>query len=128
MNKYYKTLSYIVPNFAILLFCKTAKATEMYERVNKFNVAAGLTATPASVVITSIISYLLSFVGVLFIILIIYGGYMWMTARGNDEQVEKAKKLIIRATIGILIVLSAYVITYFVLKVVLGSTGIATSS
>ena len=58
-----------------------------------------------------IIGSLLSFIGVLFMILIIYGGLLWMTARGNEQQVEKAKKLIIQSIIGLIIVLSAYAIT-----------------
>ncbi|MBU1164521.1 pilin [Patescibacteria group bacterium] len=61
-----------------------------------------------------IIGYLLSFLGVLFIILIIYGGFMWMTASGNDEQVEKAKKMIKRATIGLFIVLASAAIAWSV--------------
>ncbi len=56
----------------------------------------------------------LQFIGGLFFILIIYGGLLWMTARGNEQQVEKAKNLIITAVIGLVIVLSAYAITSFI--------------
>jgi len=56
----------------------------------------------------------LSFIGVIFLILIIYAGVMWMTAAGNEAQVTKAKDIIIAATIGLVIVLSAYAITRFV--------------
>ncbi|PKM91171.1 hypothetical protein CVU82_03930 [Candidatus Falkowbacteria bacterium HGW-Falkowbacteria-1] len=58
-----------------------------------------------------IIGSILSFIGVLFMVLIIYGGLLWMTARGNEQQTEKAKSLIIQAIIGLVIVLSAYAIT-----------------
>ncbi len=61
-----------------------------------------------------IVGALLSFVGVLFLILMIYGGIMWMTARGNEQQVEKARSLIVAAIIGIIITLAAYAITMFV--------------
>ena len=64
--------------------------------------------------IGSIVGILLSFVGVLFFILIIYAGVMWMTAAGNEQQVSKAKDIIIAAVIGLVIVLSAYAITNFV--------------
>ena len=60
------------------------------------------------------ISYALGFVGVVFLILMIVGGLMWMTAAGNDERVNKAKSLITNAVIGMVIVFSAYAITYFV--------------
>lgn len=56
----------------------------------------------------------LSFIGVLFFILMLYGGIIWMTAQGNEQQVSKAKDLITAAIIGIIIVLSAYAITAFI--------------
>ncbi len=56
----------------------------------------------------------LSFIGILFFVLMVYGGYMWMTARGNDQQTEKAKNIIVNSIVGIVIVVSAYAITSFV--------------
>lgn len=65
--------------------------------------------------IASFIQILLSFLGVIFLILTIYGGFLWMTARGNEKQVEDAKKIIINSTVGVVIVMMAYAITWFVL-------------
>ena len=56
----------------------------------------------------------LAFIGTLFLILIIYGGFIWMLARGNEEEVKKAKNLITQAVIGLVIVLAAYVITSYI--------------
>lgn len=67
---------------------------------------------------SAIVKALLGLVGIIFFILIIYGGYSWMTAGGNDEKVLKAKKLIIRAVIGLAIVASAYSIAYFVTQAI----------
>jgi len=67
-------------------------------------------------IIGQIIKGVLSFLGVIFLILVIYGGFMWMTAHGNEEQVTKAKKLITEATIGLIIVLSSYLITFYVIS------------
>ena len=61
--------------------------------------------------IGAIIGAVLSFIGVAFLILMIYGGITWMTAAGNEEQIGKAKKIITAAIIGIVIVASAYAIT-----------------
>lgn len=61
-----------------------------------------------------LIGVVLSFVGVIFFILVIYGGFLWMTARGDSGQVEKAKDLLYAAAIGLIIVLSAYAITAFI--------------
>ncbi len=61
-----------------------------------------------------VVGIALSFVGTIFLILIIYAGVMWMTAAGNEQQVTKAKDILIAATIGLVLVLSAYAITLFV--------------
>lgn len=58
-----------------------------------------------------IIGIALSFVGVLFLILMIYAGLLWMTAIGNEEKIKKAKGLLMDAVVGIIIVFSAYAIT-----------------
>src|SRR5690554_2680154 len=55
--------------------------------------------------IGKIIGAVLSFVGVIFMVLIVYGGLTWMTASGNEKQVEKAKNLIVQAVIGLVVVL-----------------------
>ena len=61
-----------------------------------------------------LIGTVLSFVGVLFLIMMIYAGIIWMTAQGNDQQVTKAKDLLINSIIGIIIVFAAYAITAYV--------------
>jgi len=64
--------------------------------------------------IGSIIGLVLSFIGVIFLILMIFAGLSWMTANGSQEKVNKAKDLMINAIIGLVIVLAAYAITAFV--------------
>ncbi len=61
-----------------------------------------------------IIGIVLSFVGIIFLVLMIYAGVTWMTAEGNEQNVTKAKSLLINATIGIIIVFAAYAITSFI--------------
>ena len=73
-----------------------------------------------SPIIGSLIGTILAFVGVLFFILVIYGGLLWMTARGNEQQIEKAKNLIGSAIVGLIIVLSAYAITAFIGRTLTG--------
>jgi len=60
-----------------------------------------------------ILGTILSFLGVIFLILIIYAGLLWMTAHGNDTQVKKAQTIMYQATVGLIIVLGAYAITAF---------------
>ena len=71
---------------------------------------ASFLAAKASTVIAGI----LSFLGAIFLILMIYSGYMWMTARGNDTQVTKARTIMTQAVVGLVIVITAYAITIFI--------------
>lgn len=73
-------------------------------------------ATDVPILVGRIIRTFLSLLGVFFIGLTIYGGFLWMNARGDAEQVNKAKGVIKDALIGLIIAISAYAITYFVLS------------
>lgn len=98
-------------------------ADTIYGGLNEAAEVAGIPQEDESSIpakIGDIISYALGFVGVIFLILMIAGGLMWMTAAGNDERVNKAKSLITNAVIGMVIVFSAYAITYFVTNTLLG--------
>ncbi len=69
------------------------------------------------------IQIVLSLLGIIFLGLIIYAGIRWMKAGGNEEEVNKAKDIITSSIIGLLIVLGAYAISFFVVKY-LGSAGL----
>lgn len=69
-----------------------------------------------NIFIGTLIKTILSIIGVLFLIMMVYGGFLWMTAGGNEAQVEKSKKLIIAAIIGTIIVVSSYAISYFIIE------------
>jgi len=72
-----------------------------------------INSTPQSIVGT-VIGAILSLLGVIFFLLVFYGGIRWMLAQGNESEVEKAKEILIAATIGLVIVLAAYSITAFI--------------
>ncbi|NUM25911.1 MAG: hypothetical protein HUU49_04865 [Candidatus Buchananbacteria bacterium] len=80
------------------------------------------TQTSLSLMVSAIIRVFLSFLGVIFVVLIIYAGFMWMTSAGNEDKISKAKKIMASAIIGLAIVLAAYAITYFVLDQLLEAT------
>lgn len=85
---------------------------------------AGLPTSETSlpVLVGTILNSVLSLVGVVFLVLIVWGGFLWMTARGNDQQVEKSKQLITSAVIGLIIIAGGYAITNFVLGAIIGAT------
>ncbi len=76
------------------------------------------TGQPLSVIIADAIQILLGFVGVLFFLYALYAGYVWMTSGGDAEKIKKAKALLINAAIGILLVMTAYSITYFIARTI----------
>jgi hypothetical protein len=66
--------------------------------------------------ISAIIFSILSVVGIAFLVLMIGAGITWMTAQGDEEKVTKAKKIIRASVVGLIIVLAAYAISYFVIN------------
>jgi heme/copper-type cytochrome/quinol oxidase subunit 2 len=62
------------------------------------------------------INIFLSLLGMIFMILIIYAGYKWMMALGREEEVSSAKEIIRSAIMGLIVVLSAYAITFFIMS------------
>ncbi|MBI4135876.1 hypothetical protein HY477_04045 [Candidatus Uhrbacteria bacterium] len=61
--------------------------------------------------LAGLIQVALSVVGVIFLIMVFYGGYLWLTAGGNEEQVTKSQGIIRYALIGFSITLGALIIT-----------------
>jgi len=51
-----------------------------------------------------------------FFVLAIYSGWLWMTAQGREEQVERAKKLLLGATVGLVIIISAKIIAELIIQ------------
>lgn len=56
----------------------------------------------------------LSLVGILFIALIIYGGALWMLSRGEEEKIKKAKQVLSRSVIGIILILGSYSLAFYI--------------
>ncbi len=74
-------------------------------------------------IIARVIKIWLSVFGIIFLVLIIYGGFIWMTAGGSEEKVTKARQIIINSAIGLAIVMMAYAITWFVIYQLSEATG-----
>lgn len=74
-----------------------------------------------SITVGGIIRGVLSVIGVLFLVLTVYAGVLWMTASGNEESITKAKKIITSSLIGLVIVVAAYGITALVFNFIIGA-------
>ena len=79
------------------------------------NDATPITQETVITIIANFISVLLGLTGIVFVGFLIYGGYLWMTARGNSETVQDAENLIRNCIIGIVIIFADFTISRFVL-------------
>jgi len=66
--------------------------------------------------IAEIIKAVLALLGIIFIALMVYAGFMWMTSAGSEDRIDKSKKTMVAAIIGTAIILCAYIITNFVIS------------
>jgi len=115
------TLLFILLAFTLilpLLANAQAESINMLKEAGKS--AYGEAATPMEsetfigTMAGKVISAFLGLLGIILLILILYGGFLWMTAGGNEEKIGKAKKILANAVIGLIIVIMAYGISYFV--------------
>lgn len=64
--------------------------------------------------IIRVLNIILGFLGLIAVIIILAAGFMWMTAGGNEKRLETARKLLIQGFIGLILILAAWAIAYFV--------------
>ena len=88
-----------------------------------FQEATGLGDVDARIVIARVINAALGLLGVIAVSLIVYSGFLWMTAAGNPDRIKKAKAVMINAIIGLMIILASYSITTYVLNRLTEATG-----
>lgn len=120
-------LSFVAP--AISSAAGPSDALEKLKSVGGEAYGVG-TEAPRSLpeIVGGVIKTGLSVLGVLAAILIIYAGYLWMIARGKEERITKAKETLEAAIIGLIIIMAAYAITYFVVDKLLTASGTPSSS
>lgn len=80
---------------------------------------ADMTARDPRIIVGQIIKVVLTLTGTIFVAYTVYGGFLIMTANGNDDQISKARSIITQGTIGVVIALSAYGIAFLVYRFML---------
>lgn len=86
----------------------------------------GLGSTDPRVMVASIINMAMGFLGIIAVMIILIGGFKWMTAGGAEDKVEEAGKLIKAGIIGLVIILASWAIAKFVVSSLLSATGAVT--
>jgi type IV secretory pathway VirB2 component (pilin) len=77
--------------------------------------------TDLRTVAARIINFVLGFLGIIAVVIILFGGFKWMTAAGNEDKVAEARKLLVAGVIGLVIILAAWAISTFVIGAVYNS-------
>ena len=128
--KIHNDMSVASKKFVSILGAAATFAVALPVRAADLITASGLSATAGAAQLPNVgsipsfvgglINSLIGLMGTLFLALIIYGGFLWMTAAGNEDRVKKAKSVITAAITGVIITFAAYAITRFVTNAVLG--------
>lgn len=79
-------------------------------------VESGLSSGDIVIIVARIIRAFFGLLGILAVGLVLYAGFLWMTAGGEEEKVVKAKKILMQAVIGLAIILSAFAIVSFIIN------------
>jgi hypothetical protein len=116
-----KIVKYILPALVLCLIASSALAKVELTSPDFQAVAGGAgydvqggQALPT--IIGLVIRVILGFLGIILIVLVIYAGFLWMTAGGDTKQVDKSKDIIKNAVMGLVVILLAYAITDFVIS------------
>ena len=87
--------------------------------INGLNSAANEAQVSTSRTVTqmagSVFNLVLGFLGVVFLVLVIYGGFTWMTAGGNQDKIKHGRDLVTWAAIGLIVILFAFLIVNYVI-------------
>ena len=98
----------------LLGFAQIKDFTDQAAEQAGFSTDDELAQTGVAKVVGSVAQVFISLLGVIFISYTLYGGWLWLSAAGNEEKVGQAKKTIRDGIIGLLIVLAAAGIYYFI--------------
>ncbi len=125
-------ISFLVLGMALLLpFAGATPVKAQFDGFGSFvgDIAneGGLGDAELETVVGSGIRIFLSILGIIFLIMILYAGFLWMTAGGEEGKVEQAQTLMRNAVVGLVIILASYAITSFVVEAI-SSAGIDTGS
>ncbi len=122
-NKTAKALLIVVLFTAVFLFVSPALAQTQDITGLSYAQYTGLGTQDIRITIANLIRIFFGLLGLVAVVIILYGGFLYMTSQGNPEVIQKAKKVLIGAFIGLLICLLAFAIVQFIITAILGGGG-----
>lgn len=106
--------------FAAIPCFSLAQGTNLY--INELAGPLGLGTQDIRLTIASIINVALGLLGIIAVVIIIYAGFVWMTAGGNDDRIKEAKAMLINGLVGLIIIVTSYAVARFVINALLVAT------
>lgn len=105
-----------LPYFVFASTTTSVSENSPLQKMQKVAESSYETADPSSLMTYAgqFISIILGLLGIIFICLLVYAGFNWMTAAGDSDDVKKAKLTIRTSVIGLVITISAYAIWRFI--------------
>ena len=124
IKKYIKVISVgLVGVFALALLVPAAvdasstTTSNPLKLLNETSKEAGVsTQRELPEVIGSIIQWVLGIVGIILLVMFVYGGVLYATSAGNEDKLETAKKVMLYAILGIVIIALAFVLTRYIIS------------
>lgn len=107
--------------FSFFVFSNLALA-QAPDLGNQYAGQIGLGSQDIRTTIASVIRTALGLLGIIVVVLMIYAGFLWMTAGGDEDKVAQSKKILFNSVIGLMIILSAYAITSFIISKLVDAT------
>ncbi len=120
-------ISLVVLSFLALSFLTLPALAQPNDVYGINNVSNGLNnslpgaGTDLRTIIARIINFALGFLGIIAVVIILAGGFKWMTAAGNEDKVAEARKLLVAGVIGLVIILAAWAVSTFVIGAIYNS-------
>ncbi|MCA9391199.1 MAG: IPT/TIG domain-containing protein [Candidatus Magasanikbacteria bacterium] len=116
-------LAAIIVMMALAVYAPSVLAqTQDTLGLNEVGQTVNLSGTDPRTIIVRIINATLGIIGIILVLIILYAGFTWMTSGGDAEKIAKAKRTLTNAVIGLVIILSAWGITAFVISTLLSAT------
>lgn len=109
----------------LMLFNALAPAAFALEVIRpEDNPVAELTGGTGSIrqLVLTIINFALGFLGLLAVLMVIYAGFLYVSSAGNQEKIDEAKKILMYAVVGIVIIM----ISFALVNTLLGGLGAGT--
>lgn len=122
MKKFARILMVMAMAFAVALPMATPALAAVNLGEGYVGNAIQLSNDDPREIVARVINVLLGFLTVIAVVIILIGGFKWMTSAGNEDSIGEAKKIIAAGAIGLVIVLASWGITTLVLSSALNAT------